>query len=293
MAKYILYTYQFAPLSSKAEDYLVLFAGPEEDLAGSIMKTKQNVFSRLLQKDSELVFAKSDQTYSHKILMSFNGIIILRIANKRKFIQEQDFQLKEIPNHPSCLVIIDNRDGFQTIAIEKNSAFGSTETVAGIMKTSFNAYLKPFRLHVDIRHKIEEKSFWQLINKYSEGIKKIRFSFAYPNLPRVSDNVGEVFSELARQFNANSQFELSAIDGQILSLDKENPQLQSLVKASSESGLPIKVQPAGTKSGWVSSGAGSLVSATLSDSLGTASEDELFNSKYEYLAEEMKKLIGM
>lgn len=291
MAKYILYTYQFAPLTGDSDDYPQLFEESYKMTPDSIMHAKQEVLANLLKKDSELVFACSGQTYSHKILLNFNGIITLRIANNKKFIQEQDFKLKEIPNHPSCMVIIDNREGFQTIAIEKKSSFPSTDTVARIMKASFNAYLRPYRLYVDIRRRLEEHSFWQLIDRYPDGIKKIRFYFAYPNLPRVSDNVEEVFKELALQFNANTQFELTAIEGQTLNLDKGDKRLASMVKASSDSGLPIKVLPAKKKSTWVSSGSGSFVSATFSDAISEASEDELFQNQYEYLAEEMKKLI--
>ena len=290
MAKYVLYTYQFAPLNSNSEEYPTLFENQDSFNPGLVMKTKLEVFSNLLKKDSKLQFLCSDQVYSHKILLNFNGIISLRIANNKRFIQEQDFVLKEIPNHPSCMVIIDNRENFQTIAIEKNSSFSSPDTVAKIMMVSFNAFLHPYRLHIDIRHRIEEGSFWQLVDRYPEGIKRIRFSFAYPNLPRVSDNVGEVFKELAKQFNANTQFELSAIEGQTLILDKDNKQLESMIKASSDSGLPIKVLPVRGKSGWVSSGTGSHITTTFPDSIGAASEDELFNNQYEFLAEEMKKL---
>lgn len=291
MAKYILYTYQFAPLIGENSDYPKLFEDAVEESPEIIMHAKQGVFTNLLKKDSELVFTCSDQTYSHKILLNFNGIITLRIANNKKFIQEQDFKLKEIPNHPSCMVIVDNREGFQTIAIEKNSSFPSTDTVARIMKASFNAYLRPYRLYVDIRRRLEENSFWQLVDRYPDGIKKIRFYFAYPNLPRVSDNVEEVFRELALQFNANTQFELTAIEGQTLNLDKEDKRLASMIKASSDSGLPVKVLPAKKKSAWVSSGSGSFVSTTFPDAISEASEDELFHNQYEYLAEEMKKLI--
>ena len=141
MAKYVLYTYQFAPLNSNSEEYPTLFENQDSFNPGLVMKTKLEVFSNLLKKDSKLQFLCSDQVYSHKILLNFNGIISLRIANNKRFIQEQDFVLKEIPNHPSCMVIIDNRENFQTIAIEKNSSFSSPDTVAKIMMVSFNAFL--------------------------------------------------------------------------------------------------------------------------------------------------------
>lgn len=47
----------------------------------------------------------------------------MRIANNKKTKLEADFNVSELDNHPSCLVIIDNRKDRQIIAIERNIAF--------------------------------------------------------------------------------------------------------------------------------------------------------------------------
>lgn len=218
------------------------------------------------------------------------GIIILKIANNKKILHEENFIVKRIDDQPSSIVIIDNRKDCQSIAIQdKRSSFSSTEQIAGIMKKSFNSVLWRSLLVVDIRRRLEEKSFWRLVNHYPEGIKAVRFGISYPNLPRVSDNVRDLFNDMAKEFGANSKYEIDAIEGQSLKLNESNEYLRGLVHAASESGHDIMVQPLGSGRRWISTGTTSKVVVDVSDHLFEPAEGKLFDDRFERIAQIMNR----
>ena len=215
---------------------------------------------------------------------------MLKIANNKKIFHEENFVVKSIDDQPSSIVIIDNRKDCQSIAIQdKRSSFSSTDQIAGIMKKSFNAVLWNRLLVVDIRRRLEEKSFWQLVGHYPSGIKAVRFGIPYPNLPRVSDNVRDLFKDMAKEFGANSKYEIDAIEGQSLRLAESNEYLRELVHASSESGHDIMVQPIGSGRRWVSTGTTSKVAIDVPDYLFKTVEERLFDDRFERIAQIMNR----
>jgi len=157
------------------------------------------------------------------------------------------------------------------------------------MKKSFNSVLWRNLLVVDIRRRLEEKSFWRLVNHYPEGIKAVRFGISYPNLPRVSDSVRDLFNDMAKEFGANSKYEIDAIEGQSLNLSESNEYLQGLVHASSESGHDIMVQPVGSGKRWISTGTTSKVVVDVSDTLFEPAEGKLFDDRFERVAQIMNR----
>ena len=197
--------------------------------------------------------------------------------------------VKRLVNQPSSLIIIDNRGNCQSIAIQKNpTAFSSTRQIASILQTTFNDQLRPRFLSIEIRRRLEENSFWHIVDQYPEGIKSIRFEFSYPNLPRVSDNVKELFSEMAKEFGASSKYEINAIQGQRLILNRDNDFLAGLIKASSESGHEIKILPVGTGMRWHSTGTGSGVCTEMNPDW-FSTDDRIFDDRYEIIAQEMNQ----
>lgn len=290
MSSFIIYTYQFAPRIDTIDRYSNLF--PESVVSPeSVMKDKQQAFQSLFADDSSFTFTVGDETYNHQILLNSGGIIILRIANNKRIRHEENFVVRDIEDQPSCIVLIDNRHDCQSIAIqEKRTAFFSTDQVARIMKKAFNSVLCRKFLVVDILRRLEEKSFWNLVKRYPDGIKAVRFGLSYPNLPRVSDNVRDMFTELAKEFGANSKYEINAIEGQHLNLNDNSEYLQGLVSASCESGQGIKILPAGSKERWVAVGKDSNVAVEIPEALFATAEGRLFDDRFERIAKIMNKL---
>lgn len=289
MSTFVLYTYQFAPKVNDLEQYSELF--PDKDVSPDrIMAEKQVIFQSLFDDDSTFTFTIGDETYNHQILLNSGGIIILKIANNKKIRHEENFVVKSIDDQPSSIVIIDNRKDCQSIAIQdRRTSFSSTNQIAGIMEMSFNSVLWRNLLVVDIRRRLEEKSFWQLLGRYPQGIKAVRFGISYPNLPRVSDNVRDLFNEMAKEFGANSKYEIDAIEGQSLRLNESNKYLRDLVHASSESGHDIMIQPLGAGNRWFSTGTNSKVVVDVSDNLFEPAEGKLFDDRYERIAQIMNR----
>ena len=289
MSSFVVYTYQFAPKVNELEQYSELF--PDKGISpDSIMEKKQETFQSLFDGDSTFTFTVGDETFNHQILLNSGGIIMLRIANNKKIRHEENFVVKSIDDQPSSIVIIDNRKDCQSIAIQdKRSSFSSTDQIAGIMKKSFNSVLWRSFLVVDIRRRLEEKSFWRLVNHYPDGIKAVRFGISYPNLPRVSDSVRELFNDMAKEFGANSKYEIDAIEGQSLKLNESNEYLRGLVHAASESGHDIMVQPIGSGRRWVSTGTTSKVAIDVPDYLFKTVEERLFDDRFERIAQIMNR----
>lgn len=289
MSTFVVYTYQFAPKVKDREQYSELF--PDKDVSpDKIMEKKQETFQSLFDDDSAFTFTVDNETFNHRILLNSGGIIMLKIANNKKIFHEENFVVKSIDDQPSSIVIIDNRKDCQSIAIQdKRSSFSSTDQIAGIMKKSFNAVLWKRLLVVDIRRRLEEKSFWQLVGHYPSGIKAVRFGIPYPNLPRVSDNVRDLFKDMAKEFGANSKYEIDAIEGQSLRLVESNEYLRELVHASSESGHDIMVQPIGSGRRWVSTGTTSKVAIDVPDYLFKTVEERLFDDRFERIAQIMNR----
>ena len=289
MSTFVVYTYQFAPKVKDREQYSELF--PDKDVSpDKIMEKKQETFQSLFDDDSAFTFTVDNETFNHRILLNSGGIIMLKIANNKKIFHEENFVVKSIDDQPSSIVIIDNRKDCQSIAIQdKRSSFSSTDQIAGIMKKSFNAVLWNRLLVVDIRRRLEEKSFWQLVGHYTSGIKAVRFGIPYPNLPRVSDNVRDLFKDMAKEFGANSKYEIDAIEGQSLRLAESNEYLRELVHASSESGHDIMVQPIGSGRRWVSTGTTSKVAIDVPDYLFKTVEERLFDDRFERIAQIMNR----
>lgn len=289
MSSFVVYTYQFAPKVKDLEQYSELF--PDKNISPEIiMEGKQKTFQSLFDDDSTFTFTVGNETFRHQILLNSGGIIMLRIANNKKIRHEENFVVKSIDDQPSCIVIIDNRKDCQSIAIQdKRSSFSSTDQIAGIMKKSFNSVLWRSLLVVDIRRRLEEKSFWRLVNHYPEGIKAVRFGISYPNLPRVSDSVRELFNDMAKEFGANSKYEIDAIEGQSLKLNESNEYLRGLVHAASESGHDIMVQPLGSGRRWISTGTTSKVVVDVADHLFEPAEGKLFDDRFERIARIMNK----
>lgn len=289
MLTFKIYTYQFSPLVPETTDLDTMLFADAVISAPSVMEHKQEIFQALFNEDSGFFFSRGDMVYRHQMLMNYNNVIVLRIANNKKIHQEENFHVRELVNQPSSLVIIDNRKDCQTIAVQcQQASFSKPDQLAKIMESSFNAAMKPSCLNVEIRGRIEGNTFWKIVDNHPEGIKSVRFEISYPNLPRVSDNVDVLLKEACKEFGANSKYEINAIQGQTLNLNRSSTLLSGLVEASSNSGHPIKMLAAGAHSRWISTQTDSEVFMEIAENKLTG-EDDLFNEKYETVAQEMNR----
>lgn len=117
----------------------------KHDLAPFEWELRQQHLSALFEKDESIEFSLGEdedrKIYKHKVYHLNNApqIIVMRFANNIKIPIELDFQPDTANDEPSCFVVIDNREGMRTIAIQKRKkAFGTPGQVAKILTNSID-----------------------------------------------------------------------------------------------------------------------------------------------------------
>lgn len=209
-----------------------------------LMLKKQTLFSSLFNENVELKFKKGNKIYNHKILFSQGGFFVFKIANDKIVNLEENFKKCKHEYSPSCNVIIDNRNDVQYIAVEeKKNVFTSTDVVSSILQNTFSKYLQPYRLNITIRRIYDETDFWTIVAGNPNSIEKVRFRFAYPNLPVLNKNVKEAIAEVAKSTGSgNSELTLEAQKGASLNISKDDAHVSSLVQMSADGGEEIKIK---------------------------------------------------
>lgn len=286
MAKFQIYTYMFRPvMENKMEIPFEEFQ--KIDVQDSLDR-KQELTSEVLDNNEKLKFKFNTVEYAHKMYIGQNGIYVLRIANTghKPAKVENNFKVMKQQNHPSCIVIIDNRQDRQIIAIEHNSAFGKDPSLAVIIQTTLRKALQNYRLTLDVTQKYHTSEFWQVVDNSMmlRGIDYVDFPFAYPNLPEISDMVGEYMNNIARQTNSEPTLKLKGQNNESVNLSREDQWLLSAIKACAASGRPIIIKPKGSELRKI--GVDSPVYEEISDeTLTELDQKELFDSKYNIIVE--------
>lgn len=286
MAKFQIYTYMFRPvMENKMEIPFEEFQ--KIDVQDSLDR-KQELTSEVLDNNEKLKFKFNTVEYAHKMYIGQNGIYVLRIANTghKPAKVENNFKVMKQQNHPSCIVIIDNRQDRQIIAIEHNSAFGKDPSLAVIIQTTLRKALQNYRLTLDVTQKYHTSEFWQVVDNSMmlKGIDYVDFPFAYPNLPEISDMVGEYMNNIARQTNSEPTLKLKGQNNESVNLSREDQWLLSAIKACAASGRPILIKPKSSELRKI--GVDSPVYEEISDeTLTELDQKELFDSKYNIIVE--------
>ena len=245
MARFTIYTYLFKPIN---EPYQPELFSPEVK-ADESMARKLEIFGDFFRADSTLRFHRGSQRFEHLVLGQRNGIIVMQIANNTQQVREERFNRWTEDDHPSLYVLIDNRsDGKQVIAIEnRTQAFSDTKTVANIMEETFNRNLQPHRLQVQVNAKYHTHEFWDVVSQYDQGIASVTFKFPYPNLPEISDMVGDFYTDLARRTNSEPKTTLTTPTKEKMKLEQGDLIIEQRIKAASASGKLIMMRPKGAQ----------------------------------------------
>lgn len=241
MSRYILYTYQFSPISEAQTD---LFERNSVSIKETMAK-KQDILQKFF--DDECLFKTNRVEYSHLIIYNEDGFIAFKLANQKLQHVEENFLIKKQYNHPSCNVVIDNRTNVQHVAIEEDySSFADTDVVAHILTSAFNNFLRKYRLQIEIKKEYQKTEFWKLIEDYPNGIHMVRFCFSYPNLPRVSEAIDDMIKNSSKETNSTeTTFEFKARSNERLVLSHDNLQLNKLIQSSADSGNLITMKANG------------------------------------------------
>ncbi|MEQ3057764.1 MAG: hypothetical protein ACLUER_12570 [Odoribacter splanchnicus] len=243
MSKFDIYTFQFSPI---IEDGTLSFEDIEAERK-RIMENKNEFFEEVL---TSATFVHRSKSLPLVVEYSDQDLKVIRIANIKTIEIERDFVKEWTENQPSCIVIIYNNAEVQRIAIEqKIEAFTDTKVVSSILNKTFNYKLRHYNLAIKINEEYNVQEFWNIASQYEKSIKKLRFEFNYPNLPRVTKNLNSALKNASEIVNSTrSAIEFNAEDEKTLqNINVNNKTINGLVKASAEGGTPIKMRVKGYK----------------------------------------------
>lgn len=295
MAKFQIYQYMFRPVMENQmglplEEFQAVNVQESLDKKQELLGSVLNDFA--CEKDEQKKYYQFDgEFFRYRSFINQGDIYVMRIANNKKTKLEADFNVSELDNHPSCLVIIDNRKDRQIIAIERNVAFSKASMVADILQNTFRLKLLSNRLTLDIAGKFHTAEFWQVRNASMElkGIEYVDFPFAYPNLPAISDLVGEYFTDLAKRTNSEPTLHLQGQNHESVNLDPEDIWVLKAIKACAASGKPILMKPKGSQVRKI--GVESPVIEEIADvAVKDLSSRDLFDAKFNLIVEFLNKI---
>lgn len=246
MASFTLYTYQFAPHQDYIHDQVNLFGETYLLSAENAMRNKNDIFAKAI---STLEFKHQRQVLNTQILYNENGVLVFRLANKKRYKTEENFVIKISVHEPSVLIFIDNRSSVQKIAIEQNlNVFSDTSVVAGIIGKSIDKMMKENNLILSIKKQYKESEFWETIAKYKDAITMLRFHFQYPNLPSSKSKASALLKSITKDIaGASATAQFDAENGSVLSLNRDNETLAELNRESANTGNNITFRIRGEK----------------------------------------------
>ncbi|MCH5174465.1 MAG: hypothetical protein J1F40_01090 [Prevotellaceae bacterium] len=288
MSTYKVYNYSFGPI----------IGHPQLPLDNNLLKDgedpmihKQEFFQRFFSISQGKSFYHKTRHYIN-ILMDEGNIVIFQIDNEKSVTIEENFKKRQEKDHPSCIVIVDNRKDVQRILIENNHAFTNPDVVKNILKNIFRRHMKSYSLYIDIWAASNPRNFWKTVAKYPKGIKEIKFIFPRKNLPRVSDKVGPYldYKTLSEDTNCAPIIYMKAPTG-TLHLDEGNPRLNALVEGSAEVGVGSQcIKPVGSRS-YITCGENSSVTINIADSIVYQPQQmDAFETRLEKIAEKLNSL---
>lgn len=243
---YIVYTFQFTPLVNVRQ--LDLFE-PTLQIRDELMKRKLEYFEQAL---IGVKYSNRDKLYENSVVVHRDGVMVMRLANRKSVVREKAFHVMKDEDEPSCGVIIDYRKEHQVIAIEDSKrAFESTDTVRNILEHSLNKVLEKSRLKITIKKQTEPSEFWDYVNQYRGKITEVHFTYQYPNLGRVNEKIKDLLGDASKTINS-TESEVS-FKGKSLELDENNEDVKEFALDASKSGNPVKMKIKGIN-GFVKTG---------------------------------------
>lgn len=169
---YIRYKYEFAPhcWEDRQKHLVALFAEDDGVVFGEGEPSEE-------QQEQGIPYAK---VYNHRVyhLESNPDIIVMQFANSIDIPVEIHYEDSLAKNEPSCFVIIDNREGMRTVAIQnRRKAFSAPKRVADIMTEILNEILfGKYCYGVEILPKYYPEDLFQAWEKLQDVTNSMLFS---------------------------------------------------------------------------------------------------------------------
>ncbi len=252
MKNFILYNYEFERIHNTQP---TLFDAVDERIdPEEAFKNKNEIFAKFLMDDydqikldkrvrdkSKLIefrtISKSKLCIHTHIIKPIDNICVLKICNEKKITHHtSDFNEVKMEDYPGCLVIIDNRNDIQRIAVETNkSVFSNEFTLGNILKSTFRRLLQKYSLEFRLTNVQNPRDFWSIVEdriNYKNGFRKVVFSLPPLNKERVFEKFIELTKAMRGSYKSGMETSfVSEQNGQI-NFSKKDDLQRELVEYS-------------------------------------------------------------
>ena len=226
---------QETPLSLAQEVFDGIFCGVRP-----LNITKENKEKVIIPLENEITCKRDRMT-------------LLLVCNEKDIKYTDKKDEKTLKTHPGCYVIIDNREGIAQMAIERSSSFQSDpDKVCLLLQQAINDKLAAYRLKIEIRGKVREATFWEVVNQqtveHKDRIKWIKFNFGVPEESAGIDATDEMkamisgYNRLGRAMGAEKgQYIYNASESGTLHIDQTQEDMAQVVHYCSTNAYDISV----------------------------------------------------
>ncbi len=184
MTAYSIYKYELSQISEQAAMALC------EESHETPLSLAQETFDGLFRGERPLNITKENKDkefipLDNEIYFKRDRLTILLVCNEKTLRYTEKKDKHELISHPGCYVIIDNRDGVAQMAIERSPSFqGNPDKVCLLLQRAINDKLAAYQLKIDIRGKVRESSFWEVVHQQiveqRDSIRWVKFNFGVP-----------------------------------------------------------------------------------------------------------------
>lgn len=255
MADFVLYSYQCHPEHMEIDpqkSLLTEFEAQENQRADENMARHQELFQEFFDGQDEPNRKHGDQIFFQhnggycvaKIMLSQQGVIMLRLQKDRTREYEVAFKMLKQKEQPSAMIIIDNRFEQQRVLIEHKKDVFAPSTIAKMMETNIGEWLtKKYRVGMKMPLVYKKDQFWNVVDEYRNAIKMMVFDFPYPNMARPMDKLGASLKKFGVDMKGKVRLVTKAQprDFLVIAPREENSDLDEIVSYLSEVGSPVKI----------------------------------------------------
>lgn len=251
--KFVIYNYNFLRIVEPNKQLQMEFPDWQVVDVEESFRNRQQVLGDILQTDYSKPFQfvnKSKKEFWHlQVVKPQDEVYVMRVANVTNVtITDEHLTARNYADYRNCLVIIDNRPGIQRIAIErKTKAFSDTKTVARILEASLCRLLRAKLLKVKLTAVYGTSVFWNTLNAYPDGFRKVRFHFPFLNLERLTKVMDKYLKSAREDWDSDLDFSFGANEGGVVKIDPKNERQRALVEGASGAGEYIVLYPKGKR----------------------------------------------
>lgn len=211
------------------------------EIIGDLLRSGITIIGKKNRQDQPLRSIKS---------VDHEGVFTWILCNVKDIAKYEGHEKIMLESHPGGYVIMDNRPDVCQIAIERNSAFDSTDKVVTYLRRAFNSYLADYGLKIIIKQKCHARKFKEIVReRIAKGdfVKKIVWDFPNPDKIKGLDatqqmkNRLEGLKVLIQATNAlNGRLTLSGSKGNPLGVDDEKTEeLAQIIALCAQNGYNL------------------------------------------------------